>query len=443
MYREKIKEALEAKRAEAQKLWGEFDEARKTLTADGFDPTKDKDAFDKAQAVHRAYAAVDQEVKELATQYESAIEMDGSRGPGGTPFDDDGGHGKNGDGPDGLKGLDGEAYTPGDKFIGSPELKAIRQSGVLDMEKGRVNMAQPVKVLTRAELKTLLTGGGAPGTQLLVNERLPGIMPLLRAPLKMTNLITVGSTDANVIEWVRQSAIANNAAEVAEATATTGTSGTKPESGMTFIVESTTVRTIAHWIPATKQALSDMPQLRTLVDSMLIDGIARRLNTQILNGDGVAPNLKGILNQAGLGAMTYTVSVLETLLRAITQVRLAFFEPTAVLMNPLDYITIRLLRDDSGAGVGTGGYLFGPPSQVGIDTVWGIPIVQDVTLAQGSAVVADWKQAILYVREGVNVIATDSHSDFFVRNLVAILAEGRYAVAVPRPQAFSVADLTP
>lgn len=426
---EKIREALEAKRAEAQKVWADFETKREVLTADGFDPTKDKEAFESAHEISKTYDGLRQEVDDLTKQWEQALEMEGINPVKESPFDNE-------------RDEDGKSkiWTPGERFTGSDEMKTLQSSGVLDMEKGRVH-TNPVKALSREEVKTLLTGGGAPGTQLLRNERLPGIMPLLQAPLQLTNLITVGSTDSNVIEWVRQSAIANNAAEVAEATATTGVSGTKPESGMTFVIESTPVRTIAHWIPATKQALQDMPQLRTIVDGVLIDGIARRLNNQILNGDGVAPNLLGILGTAGVVTQAFAVDAIQTILRAMTTVRLAYFEPSAILMHPLDFVNIRLLRDLSG-GAGTGQYLFGPPSQSGVETLWGLRIVQDVNVAQGAPVVADWRQAILYVRDSVNVLATDSHADFFVRNLVAILAEGRYAVAVPRPQAFVVADIT-
>lgn len=441
MLKEKIREALEAKRSEAQQKWTVFDDLRKGMTENGYDPLKDKELFEKAHDAQKDYAVVRDEADDLFKQYEQAVEMDGSVEPGKSPFSDDDDDGKRKDfpyvwGPDGNLIPAGKTMkSPGELFAESEQVANLKASGVLSMEKSHVHTG-PVEVIERDHVKTLLTGGGAPGTQLLRNQRLPGIMPLLQAPMQISGLVTVGATDSNVIEWVRQSAIANNAAEVAEATATTGTSGTKPESGMTFVIENTPVQTIAHWIPATKQSLEDMPQLRTLVDGMLTEGVARRLNSQILNGNGTAPNLKGILATAGIGTQAFTVDALETLLRAITQARLAFFEPSAVLMNPADFITMRLLKFS-----GTGEYMFGPPSQQGVQTVWGIPIILDSLQTAGFATVADWSQAILYVRSGVQVIATDSHSDFFVRNLVAILAEGRYALAVPRPQAFVNADI--
>lgn len=440
--KEKIRQALEAKRAEAQQKWTAFDELRKNMTDNGYDPLKDKELFEKAHEAQKEYALARDECETLQKQWEQAVEMEGEAAPSRkNPFSGDDDDGRNGNGKDlpfevdeyGQVLVKRDVKSPGQIFAESKELKALRDSGVLTMDKGRVHSG-PVEVVSRDNVKTLLTGGGAPGTQILRPMRLPGILPLLQAPLNITGLLTVGATDNNVIEWVRQSAISNSAAEVSEATATTGTSGTKPESGMTFVIDSTICQNIAHWIPATKQALEDMPQLRTIVDGMLTDGVARRLNSQVLLGNGTAPNLKGILQYAVL-VQGFVNDMFESLLRGITAIRLAFFEPTAVLMNPADFISMRLLK------MTTGEYYFGPPSQTGVQTVWGVPIITDPLQTAGYATVGKWDEAILYVRSGLQVIATDSHQDFFVRNLVAILAEGRYGLAVPRPQAFANVDI--
>ena len=433
MKAKQIREALEAKRAAASVKWAEFEEERGKLSPDGYDPAKDGPVLESIRLKQKEYDGLKDEVDAIFKDYEAALIADGTKPIGDSPFkktDDD------------SDGGNKARKTPGEIFTESDEWQKMQESGLLEMEKSRVS-TNPVEALTHQQAKTLLMGSGPPGSVVLIPDRQPGILPFLQAPLKIVNLITIGSTNTNVVEWVRMSAVANNAAEVAEATATTGTSGTKPESGLTLVVENTTVRTIAHWIPATKQALQDVAQLRTLIDGVLVDGVARRLNGEVLAGDGIAPNLKGILNTAGIGTIARggaggigaTEPNVEAIYRAITAVRLAFFEPNAILMHPTNWQNIRLSRENTG-GANTGGYLFGPPALAGFDTLWGLPVVLDVTMTVGTALVADFTQAILYVRDGVSVIATDSHSDFFVRNLIAVLAEGRYALAMPRPTAF-------
>lgn len=332
-----------------------------------------------------------------------------------------------------------EWKSPGQRFIESKAYKDLIAMGVAREGSRAAFNSGNVDVLDRVETKTLLQSYGAPGTTLIRNDRLPGIAPFRQAPITLLDLVTVGDTDGNVVEWIQQNSFTNNAAEVAEATATAGTSGTKPESALGFTVASTTVRNIAHWIPATRSALADMGQLRTIIDTNLVDGVRRRLNGQMMSGDGTAPNLRGILNTVGIGTTAVGVSPddrLQAFARGILAVRLAFFEPDSVLLNPNDYLDIRLMRDSSG-GANTGQYLFGPPSTAGLETIWGLPMRQTTELPSGTGLVGDFSQAILYQREGIQVLTTDSHSDFFIRNAIVILAEGRWAFAVPYPTAFA------
>lgn len=431
--------------AAAKKAHGEFVEARKPIAADDFDLKSDRgqQLYAKAEELGNSYATLEGEAKSASDELIRELTMKGLEVGdlgGKSPFEADANGARKA-----LASLLEE--SPGSRVTESDGYKAMIEDGNYARDKTHFRM-DPAAALTRSEhifqlksgmegleAKTLATSFGAPGTELLRPTRLPGFLPLLQPKLQLRNLISVGAIDNNALEWVKMTAITNNAAEVAEASASSGSSGAKPESGFEFEIESTTVKTIAHYIPATRAALADMAQLQTIIDSLLLDGVARRLNTQILAGDGSAPNLRGILNTSGIQSQAASADrKIDRVLKAITKIRLAFLEPSAILMNPLDFQDIRLKQD------GIGQYLFGPPSQAGQTTLWGLPVVEDSTVDAGQPVVADWSQAILYVREDVNVLATDSHSDWFTRNLIAILAEGRYALAVPRPDAFCEVD---
>ena len=74
--------------------------------------------------------------------------------------------------------------------------------------------------------------------------------------------------------------------------------------------------------------------------------------------------------------------------------------------------------------------------------LWGYPVVTSQTVTEGYALLGDWRKAILWDRERASIQVSDSHSDFFIRNLVAILAEMRAAFGVIRPTAFCQVDLT-
>jgi HK97 family phage major capsid protein len=106
------------------------------------------------------------------------------------------------------------------------------------------------------------------------------------------------------------------------------------------------------------------------------------------------------------------------------------------LLNPIDWESIDLLRDGEDRFRGAGPFSMTP------NTLWGLPVVQSEAVPQGTGWVADWRKAILWDREQANVQISDSHQDWFARNLLAILAEMRAAFGVIRPAAFVKMDLS-
>ena len=70
--------------------------------------------------------------------------------------------------------------------------------------------------------------------------------------------------------------------------------------------------------------------------------------------------------------------------------------------------------------------------------MWGLPVALSNTVGLGTALIGAFDSAChLYTRGGVTVEATNSHSTYFVQNLVAMRAESRAALAVFRPTAFT------
>jgi HK97 family phage major capsid protein len=252
-----------------------------------------------------------------------------------------------------------------------------------------------------------------------------------------------GNTATDTIEYVRLVSTTNNAAPVAEATSSAVIDGTtvtdvmggvKPESGMEFEKDQTTVKTIAHWIPATKRALSDASQIRTLIDQFLRYGLEEELEDQILDGSGVGENFLGLAHTSGVqvqAAPTGTQDVFTVTRMARRKVEIGGRAlPTAYAMNPIDWENVELKRDANGV------FYAGGPFSMSSPRLWGLPVVLSEIIPAGTAWVGAWNYAVLYDREQASIQVTDAHADFFIRNLVAILAEMRAAFCVLRPPAF-------
>lgn len=290
-------------------------------------------------------------------------------------------------------------------------------------------------------LKTLITNAtdAASGRPLLGQaDRRAEVVGLNWTPLVLRNLITVLTTTSDLVEVVRELSRTNNAAIVPEATSTaTGGTGVKPESGLAWEVVSVPVKTLAHWIPVTTRALEDQDRLRGEIDSFLRMGIDQAWETAILNGLGTGNDYAGVLNtpgtltQAWFANASLAISLLTTTRRARTTLRVqGKTTPTAWLMSPADWEQIDLLQDAEQR------YYFGGPWVLGTPRLWGVPVVESEYEPDGTAVLANWADAVAYDRQQTVVTMSNSHMDFFIKNLVAVLAEARVAFHIRRPRSF-------
>ena len=96
------------------------------------------------------------------------------------------------------------------------------------------------------------------------------------------------------IEIIREDVFTNNAdfqsAELA----------TKAESDITYTNETIAVKTLAHFIRASRQILADAPRLRGEIDSRLTYGLNLKGDEQLLYGDGTGQNFTGLMVDAGV-----------------------------------------------------------------------------------------------------------------------------------------------
>jgi len=340
--------------------------------------------------------------------------------------------------------LQGQQLSPGDQFVRSNEYTKMRAAGSFNSELHRNEFSVIMSANTSLvswqkalQHKALIYSGTGVAGSLVQNDVQQGVLSILQREINVLDLVPRLSTDSDTIEYVREEVFDNQAAPVAEATATTGTTGTKPESTLTFSTQTSPVRTIAHWVPVTNKTLSDAPQIRGIINTRLLLGLTLTLETQIISGNGVGENLTGILNSGiqtrALGADT----VLDAIFRARTMVRVnGKARPTAIVMHPNDWEAVRLARENA-ASATYGGYLMGPPSMVGANTLWGLPVVESEAMTENTTLVGDFSMGCsLFDREQA-VIRVGFINDQFIRNMQTILAELRAAFVVWRPTAFA------
>lgn len=270
-------------------------------------------------------------------------------------------------------------------------------------------------------------GSGAASAGALIQPQVnPGIlMPGLRR-LTIRDLLAQGRVSSNSLEYVRENVFINSAAPVAEG-------NLKPESNLTFTKETATVKTIAHWIQASRQVMDDAPMLESYVNNRLLFGLALVEEGQMLNGDGTGDNLLGLNKVATAYDASLTVegdTRADMIAHAIFQTSESEFEASGIILNPRDWHAIALLKDADGR------YIFGGPAAFAAKVMWGLPVVATKAQAQGTFTVGGFDLASqVWDRMDATVEVSREDRDNFVKNMLTILCEERLALAHYRPTA--------
>lgn len=280
----------------------------------------------------------------------------------------------------------------------------------------------------RIEANTIIGQEGSPAENadtIVAPHRLPGIIPGAFRQLKVRDVLPQGTTGGNMVEYTRELAWTNNAAEVAEG-------AQKPQSALTFELVNAPVRTIAHWIKASKQVLSDAPQLQSYIDTRMRYGVEYRIDQQLLTGDGNGQNISGMLDAGNFTAFTPETgdNALDSINKAIYQVYGSDYAPTAIIMNPQDWGAIERLK----VGASDDRYIIGnPQGQIGA-VLWGLPVVVTNAMTQGHFLVGAMPIAFqVWNRQGTVVEVFEQDETNVQQNLLTIRAEARLALAVYRP----------
>jgi HK97 family phage major capsid protein len=209
----------------------------------------------------------------------------------------------------------------------------------------------------------------------------------------------------------------------------------KPEVQLRWAPVTLPVETIAEWTSVTIQALADIPGLRDAIDNDLRGLLLDATDNQLINGTGTTPQLLGLLNVPNTQTQAFATDVITTIASAITKLHTSRAgQATVILMNPTDWQVLRLTNTN-------GVYFWGPPTEVGISRVFGVPVVTNNYVPVGVAIVADMRFVTFYQSLGVTFIVGWKNDDI-IKNLQTIVCELRGMLGVRRPQAIVEADLT-
>ena len=331
-----------------------------------------------------------------------------------------------------------DANTLGAAFIGSDEYKSI-----VPKARQRRSFIVETNVLPHQMFRAAYSGSS---DGLTGYDRVPGIVELGQQQPTVADLFMQAQTDQPTVRFMKETSYTNGADMTDEGS-------DKPEA--TFVLEEVDVaiRKAAVFTKVTDETLEDYSQIRPYIDQRLAFMVRSKIDDQLLNGSGTAPNIAGLLGTSGVQTAEMSsntaVKLAEAIMNAITKVRVTGqFEPDAIVIHPNDYQKLRLATDGNTQYYG-GGFFQG---QYGLEyndpgRLWGLRIVQTTAISEidlatpgasnkGPIVGAFKLGGAVFYRNGLSIESTNTDQDDFIMNLTTIRVEQRLALAVYRPLAF-------
>lgn len=294
-----------------------------------------------------------------------------------------------------------ETRSPGAVFTESRAFADYRGHG----------QTAPVTVPMLQTRGTLLTS-----TDLGDNPR-PERVQGFEAPTRTTlwDILTKVTVSSGSVEYPVYSH-GSNAPTVAEG-------ALKPEMTWTMDMVEKTIPKVAHHYAYSREFAQDKPAVKSMIDGELVNGVRRKLNIDAA---------------AAIAAVGTTPATGANLLEAIRNAQAKVegiedgYAADTLLINPADAAKIDL----SLLSATVEGARYGFP-------VWGLRVVKSNKVTAGTPLVLDSSAVVAYVRTGVEVFVTDSHADYFLKNVLVAVAEARALTVVQRPDLVVPASVTP
>ncbi|MEK9897108.1 MAG: phage major capsid protein, partial [Burkholderiaceae bacterium] len=247
-------------------------------------------------------------------------------------------------------------------------------------------------------------------------------------------------------KYLEETTFTNNAAEAAEGAAF-------GESALAFTERTENIRKFGVSIPVTEELLADVASVNGYLDSRLRTMLQLRLDSELLNGNGTAPNITGVLNKSGINTFDFSsyagnLGRIGQLYQAITEIRKdAFLEPDAIIMHPSDWNDVVTAVSTDFAGTSSAGYTEKSPLFVGAGmfgngvtpSIWGVRVVPSTAIAAGTVLVGVFGGGLashIVSREGMEVAMSDSHDANFTKDIMVMKAKVRVGLPIYRATAF-------
>ena len=286
-----------------------------------------------------------------------------------------------------------EASQREDKSFGGNLTKAIKE-GALDALRNGSSRSSAFEIKADMTVAADFTGDVIPP------QRIPGFKFDPTTPQNIRQIIPVGSTNSDVVKYVKESGYSNGAAAAAEG-------ATLAQSDFDMTATDANVRKIGTYLRISDEMMADTPQISSYLSARVPAKLMEVEDDQILGGNGSAPNLNGLYNSSAdfdvssngkFYQSVESANEFDCLVAALNQLQLSNYRADYILLNPTDFHKILLLKDT------TNNYIKDQVYQGLQPNFLGVPIAVNNEVNAGTFLVGNFGQACqLWVRDNVSV----------------------------------------
>ena len=281
--------------------------------------------------------------------------------------------------------------------------KALRDDRILAFKSDRgirnasISINAPLSQLLK---KGLVTGDAQTSSdQYSVQaQRDPRLGENPMRPLTILEALPHLPIGSNTLEYNRLSGYSNLAAIQADEGADLGTTS------MPSALVSAKVATIGHWVTCSEQVLADSPVLRMQIESLLRYGVLNKAAAEIIAGTTI---IEGLADVAGSYVAATDTPWADAIGEAATQLQIAGWSPSHVVLHPTLWQTIRADRSAT-----EGLYISGSWAQPAGLTIWGMAVVVDPSVSATAPIVLDASQCAILDRQDARVELGRTGNDF-------------------------------
>ena len=307
--------------------------------------------------------------------------------------------------------------------------EAINEGAIDGLRNGTTKAA-------RFEVKADMTSAANYTGEVIPADRVPGYKFDPTRLVHMRQLIPQGSTTSDVVRYVKESAYTNGVAPKAEGTAVA-------QSDFDFTATDANVQKIGTYFRLSEEMLNDTPQLTSYLSARAPEKLLEVEDTQILNGNGTAPNLSGIITDAadfaagGFANAIESANEFDVLTVALNQLALANYAADYIMINPTDFHKILLLKSSQNE------YLVKDWNQGLQPRINGVPVVLSTAVTSDKYVLGNFGMGTqLWIRDNVGVEFSREDSTNFRDGFVTVRVQERVALTNYLPNAFVNGDFS-